>query len=256
MTDSFLPTPEENERDRVLTGKKALQRLKSKTEFQEPHKHPWDRLMGEPMQWFARFELYRKLPPDQRSIPKAYAEYQRSQKKDPSIRKVTPSTWQQTASRWRWKPRAEAWDAWQIQQDRVAFDEERRRERKKRIEVLSVARELLSTQVLDLVENPDKVKEMSFGNLLKALALVMREQRTEFGEVASIQRTEVTGVGGGPVAQQIDVGVSEMAVSRILENMSLEELQVIRGLREKMLGDGANVIDAEVVVIEGGIDES
>jgi hypothetical protein len=77
--------------------------------------HPWDRQPDEPSLWFARFDTYRLLGPS-RTIEAAFREGMGEKGK-------CPSRWYTESVRWRWRERAEAWDASErpsVQRQRLA----------------------------------------------------------------------------------------------------------------------------------------
>lgn len=83
---------------------------------------PWDRQDGEPARWFDRFERYRKLGP-RRTFEGAFRE-------DTGGNGRANGRWWAEAARWRWKERAEAWDAEQVRLAREEEKQELERRRK------------------------------------------------------------------------------------------------------------------------------
>ena len=69
---------------------------------------PWDRLPAEPAQWFARFDAYRLLGPG-RTIEAVW----RGEAKKSKVKRPNPA-WYAASTRYRWKERAEAWDAQEL----------------------------------------------------------------------------------------------------------------------------------------------
>jgi hypothetical protein len=69
--------------------------------------HPWDRLDDEPAPWFARFDRYRLLGPS-RTLEETWRGEQNGAERSG---KRAPGSWCEQARRWRWRQRAEAWDA-------------------------------------------------------------------------------------------------------------------------------------------------
>lgn len=70
---------------------------------------PWDRQPDEPALWFSRFDAYRLLGP-KRSVTAAW-------NAETGVKvqgKEAPSNWYQSAKKWRWQERAEAWDAQEL----------------------------------------------------------------------------------------------------------------------------------------------
>lgn len=112
---------------------------------------PWERMEGEPNNWYARFMLYLQAGPSRTLLGTINAEQvQKGAKKFTSI----SQSWSDAAKRWKWKERAEA------------YDEHRRREvftsgnasdlvRIEKLDSLSVRLEAQITRMLDNLESPE-----------------------------------------------------------------------------------------------------
>jgi hypothetical protein len=81
-----------------------------------PIAYPWERQEGESTKSWAAFQLYRDLPPMERSIQRAYSDQTGKTNRAQS----TQSHWRVWSSRWRWVERAAAWDD---EQDRKKREE-------------------------------------------------------------------------------------------------------------------------------------
>lgn len=73
------------------------------------HNKPWERQEGEPARWFLRFRNYLKLGP-RRSV-NAVFERERQEKAGWKATNKAGTRWYDTALRWQWEARAEAYDA-------------------------------------------------------------------------------------------------------------------------------------------------
>jgi hypothetical protein len=112
---------------------------------------PWDRQVGEPARWFHRFEKYRLAGPERTLLGVFHQEFaakngetQSGEKREkkckrPSRVQRMPGSWPTAASRWRWKERAEAWDAEQVRRDRAAIQEARNAAVKRHCEIGELA---------------------------------------------------------------------------------------------------------------------
>lgn len=87
-----------------------------------PTVSPWERLPGEPMLWYARFERYR-LAGRKRSLTGIY-NAERAERDKPPL-KAPPRVWVLRAREWGWQERAEAWDATQLEEQREEWRERR-----------------------------------------------------------------------------------------------------------------------------------
>jgi hypothetical protein len=68
----------------------------------------WEQMEGEPEIWYRRFNVYRLMGPS-RNISKAYKNWRAGSGKNEKAR--AGSEWFTESSRWKWKERADAWDA-------------------------------------------------------------------------------------------------------------------------------------------------
>ncbi len=78
---------------------------------------PWEQQPGEPNRWYARFERFRLAGPSRSLLGAVKAEREQVGKR--STRSV-PQAWAKAAQQWRWRERAEAWDAHERYQVRAA----------------------------------------------------------------------------------------------------------------------------------------
>lgn len=80
----------------------------------------WQQQPGEPARWYARFELFRLAGPDRSLLGSVHTEEANCSRDKRSAR--VPGAWDQAARKWRWRERAEAWDA--SRQELVRKEEE------------------------------------------------------------------------------------------------------------------------------------
>jgi hypothetical protein len=66
----------------------------------------WERLADEPIKWYKRFEVFRKLGPDRTFI----AAYRAVAAAEGYTYPRVSNAWRAAARRWRWRERAKAWD--------------------------------------------------------------------------------------------------------------------------------------------------
>jgi len=137
---------------------------------------------GEPALWFDRFDRYRLLGPG-RTVEAIWAE----EKKGDARRsgQVIPGSWYDAAKRWRWKARAEAWDASQRpdrQKQRLAALEDAQA-RHLQIARLQQAKALQALQAL-------VPGELTPGEALKLMevGIALERQSLEEPAIVSLQR--------------------------------------------------------------------
>ena len=161
---------------------------------------PWDRLPEEPNRWFARFESYRLAGP-RRSLSATWTAEQAE--KGRRKRSKVPGSWNEAATRWRWRQRAEAWD-----------DYERQRAREAHAQAISEmnARYIQEAQALQS-KGIQCLKALDANKLLPPDAMRFvtegtKLERTARGEPESIEERRLTGKGGGPIGFSIEDAVS------------------------------------------------
>jgi hypothetical protein len=130
----------------------------------------WDRQPGEPSKWFRRFEKFTKLGPS-RIIATIY-------QAEEKIAKGTKPTfhWYKAAEKWKWRERAEAYDAHQakIDADQEAADRRRDRELRRKIIRAGIAKAAKALASLG-----DKA---GYRDVMASIVALMREQRAENDE--------------------------------------------------------------------------
>lgn len=156
---------------------------------------PWDRLEGETVRDFTRFERYRLLGPT-RNITAVYLEEtpeEKRGKKTPKRRNIPATKWYQIAERNRWKERAEAWDLFEIDRNRIELEADRRKSKRERIKILKG----FLAKVVQAAANLEP-SAARWSDVTEALSLALKGLREEFGESSKVS-AEVTGANGQQV---------------------------------------------------------
>lgn len=85
----------------------------NKTEPQEElqERDPWDRMDGEPLYWYSLFNQFRLMGPSRKLRTFYRKKRAESGMSDLKPEWGTPTNWVHYARDWKWKERAEAWDA-------------------------------------------------------------------------------------------------------------------------------------------------
>ncbi len=163
----------------------------------------WDRQEGEPTIWYARFDFYRGMGPT-RTLAAAYNAYRRG--KDPNCRQHTnpDKGWLDNSRKWRWRERAAAWD---VEQVRLAREEEARRLKKAREHMVKGGEKMqsLAAEAMKGYRATDLSPAEARAYFKDGSALILRG----LGEPESVVRSEVTGAGGGPV-QTVELSYEEL----------------------------------------------
>jgi hypothetical protein len=171
----------------------------------------WNKLEQESSLWYSRFLLYRNIKPLERSYLKAYNLYQSQvQNGSNKLYNHIPGTWEKVVSTYRWKERAEAYDAHiQAERERNAAilremeqAEEQRllttgyAKKSKRIEELSSTVDLIKRSFKDMGTDeivfqfvtPDKIRELRgcLDDIAKELG--ERSKKTELTGKVEVQQ--------------------------------------------------------------------
>lgn len=100
---------------------------------------PWERQPREPNLWFDRFERYRLKGAQRTLLGTVRQEAEESGRLKLPTR--VPGSWYTQFYKWRWRQRAEAWDAWRRQMEEQRWE---RRRRKVREEEWKLADDLIA----------------------------------------------------------------------------------------------------------------
>ena len=173
--------------------------------------HLWERQPGESAQAFGGFECYRRLPPAERSLQRAWEDHcnrpGQARERRGKGAGGPHGHWTRWMSRWRWKERALAWDeevaALARDQEldrelkaRLATQEEELRQRRLRKEealaACTVARRML-LRVLQAVE-AGQLDQLALADLLPHLAKVstLLEVGQKLDRLLSGEPTDIT----------------------------------------------------------------
>lgn len=92
----------------------------------------WERDLGEPGNWCARFEVYRLLGPS-RTLAEAH---RRCARQEGLHAKSPGQAWQKISRRWAWRERAETWDHAERERLRALEEQVRFHARQRRLEMI------------------------------------------------------------------------------------------------------------------------
>ena len=149
--------------------------------------HPWERQPGESPQAYNAFECYRRLPPEERSLQRAWqghcnrpGQARERRGKEPG---GPPGHWTRWSTRWRWYERVLAWDQevtalardQELERElkaRLAAQEEESRQRKLMQEEARAARAVGRRILLRILQGVEagQLDELALSDLLPHLA--------------------------------------------------------------------------------------
>ena len=144
---------------------------------------PWDRLPNEPTLWYGRFEIYRLLG-SRRNIHRAY----RICKFAEQLNGRGPNNyWYTVAERWRWRERAEAWDAQRLAQFREAAEDRILEAQSIRIDMIQ---DVLQRSYDELDSKLSDAERPPLKDICRLFIDMLNEQRKELPVGASPPRDE------------------------------------------------------------------
>jgi hypothetical protein len=142
----------------------------------------WDRLQGEPSLWFGRFDLYRMQGPT-RTLRGTYVAEAKASNRKPGV--SLPHSWHSAAVRWKWKARAEAFDAQQRQDVRAEHAQAVREMNQRHIDQAQRLQEAALERLKKL--NPD---DLTPGQLLDFLMEAAKLERAALAGEPPMVETE------------------------------------------------------------------
>lgn len=125
----------------------------------------------------------------ERSLLRAYKNWYRAEKGRESQSVSAPTSWREAAEHDQWRDRAQAWDVAQRLERLRAEDEERRRNRERRLALLNGLLARVSEAVLKL-----EAKDAKWSDVTAAVRVAVQELRHEYGEDVTTVRVEAAGL--------------------------------------------------------------
>lgn len=179
----------------------------------------WERQAGESGLWFSRFDkFFRPLGPE-RNLLRAYKNWYRAEKGRESQSVSAPTSWREAAEHDQWRDRAQAWDVAQRLERLKTEDEERRRNRERRLALLNGLLARVSEAVLKLDAGDAK-----WGDVTAAVRVAVQELRHEYGEDVTTVRVEAASPmpeWAGAIMQmepeQLDWIITNLSVVGVIE---------------------------------------
>jgi hypothetical protein len=113
-----------------------------------------------------------------------------------------PQAWATNARQWRWRERAEAWDAHERLQARAARAQQVEEMNRRHVQE---ARGLQSTAIGRLKSL--NLEQLSAADVLRFLVAAAKLERTALGEPETIEEQRLTGAGGGAVTFTLEDAV-------------------------------------------------
>ena len=146
-------------------------------------KRPWQRQRDpdgnlEPAMWFSRFDKYFRPQGPERSMLAAYNLWRKTEKGRDRPTDSTSEAWRRNDKRWRWRERAEAWDAHEAEKRHTAEAQAAAEAREQRIGAFKAL----------LARGYEKVRHgiESEAQAVRAIDTGAKGLRLEYGEVSAI----------------------------------------------------------------------
>jgi hypothetical protein len=183
--------------------------------MQDTSEYPWERMVGEPNDWYDRFLKYYIKQGTRRSIQEAYrrcvkVEQERSTASAPSPR------WHLKAYQWNWQVRAEAFDEHERMLDHIKWEERRGKLREEEWGVSSKLLEIAKVHFHKIkssqVQPADP--ERNSGRVQLARIAVKNQDAARFAELGSKLGRLATGMATEQIAINIQVRMEEVRKKR------------------------------------------
>lgn len=158
---------------------------------------PWERMKGEPAFWYARFVEYRDMGPA-RSFTRYFRGLTPTQIR--GANGASNHLWSKHAKQWNWKERAEAWDEYNEESERInAYF------------VLSHGLALAHERIKKLEALADRLESILMNKDIKLSPFLIEQYRGLLKDIAEekgerTKETRLTGVGGGPIVIETSWG--------------------------------------------------
>lgn len=151
---------------------------------------PWDRQPDEPVEWFIRFAHFCSMGP-RRSMAQAYrTEPHAKHRGGRSVKRAAvnsaPLEWLQTAEKWNWRKRAEAWDLAEIDRERAEYQIMAREAKRKRLKAIEKFRAKINSSIQRMGT------DNKMGEITGALRTLHELERLEYGESTSKAEVKVS----------------------------------------------------------------
>jgi hypothetical protein len=215
--------------------------------MQDTSEYPWERMPGEPNDWYDRFLKYYVKQGTRRSIIEAYRRCVKVEQNRSTTSAPSP-VWHLRAYQWNWLVRAEAFDEYERMLDHIKWEDRRNELRKEEWDV--------SSELLDIAKvHFKKIKgsqvqpadpESNSGRVQLARIAVKNQDAARFAELGSKLGRLATGMATEQIAINIQVRMEEVRKKRW--DSALPQIQQV------LDNTDTNVIDGEFVENEA-VDE-
>ncbi len=207
--------------------------------------YPWERMAGEPNDWYNRFFKFYLKQSGKRSISEAYRRYLTEEGR-PSPSNVHPgSNWHLNAYTWNWEVRAEAYDEHARMLDHIKWEGRRAELREEEwgvsSELLNIAKTHFEKVKSSQVQPADP--ESNSGRVHLTRVAVKNQDAARFADLGSKLGRLATGMATEQVAINIQVRMEEVRKKRW--DSTLPQLQQVL--------EDTDVVDGDIVEIEDGV---
>ena len=183
--------------------------------FEEDEKAAaWDRMEGEPVLWYGRFDMFFKLQGSERTLLGAYRLWYQREKARESAAITAPSSWRHAAASWSWRERAAAWDGRERELRHRREEKDRAEARRRRIVSLNGLMTKAQTAILNL--DPEAAK---WGDVTAAVRVVVQELRHEYE--GDVKKVRVEQAQSGAVSMSDLAKMTDEELAAVIENFLL-----------------------------------
>jgi hypothetical protein len=185
------------------------------TPLQDTREFPWERMAGEPNDWYDRFFIYYLKQGTRRSIQEAYRRCVKVEQERSTTSAPSP-LWHLRAYQWNWQVRAEAYDEHERMLEHIKWEERRSKLREEEWDV--------STELLDIAKGHfQKIKSSQVqpeaqgsnsGRVQLTRVAVKNQDAARFADLGSKLGRLATGMATEQIAINIQVRMEEVRKKR------------------------------------------
>ena len=191
-------------------------------------KQSWEKQKGESNKAYSRFQVFLKLPPEQRTLQNTYAELNQTEPNSKNNKEISLSSLKHMSTKWCWFERAGLYDhhlqLQEMEEEAASFYENNKVFKDVFIKSLNFADELLEKLIANENDNALSTRINMFNTLMNVLDLLYRNYRLSSGRSTRISESIVDA--------NVDANVETSIVEENIFSYSPEEMERIQNIQE------------------------
>lgn len=184
-------------------------------------KQSWQRQKGESAKAYNRFQVFLKLPPEQRTLEKALQQINQNQLDEGNNKQISLSSIKTMSTKWCWFERAGLYDhhlqLQEMEEEAASFRKNNQTFKDVFIKSLEFAEELLEKLIANENDNALSTRINMFNTLMNVLDSLYRNYRLSSGRSTSISESTV----------DANVGIDAVIGEENIHVLSEEDLDLI-----------------------------